>query len=78
MSPPSRLWCWLLLWAVLTIYTIKIVKDIKYITKKAKQEADLISQDLSDLRENVKSKGSKLKYFASFFNSIYKKHKKDK
>lgn len=67
-----------LLLAILTVYIIKIVKDIKYITKKAKAEADLISQDLSDLRENMRSKGGKFKHFASFFYNIYKNHKKDK
>lgn len=61
--------------AILIIYIIKISKDIKYITKKAKDEAELISQDLSELRENLKDKGSKLKHFISFFNNLSKKRK---
>jgi predicted Holliday junction resolvase-like endonuclease len=62
-----------LLLLVLIIYIIKISKDIKYISNKAKGEADLISQDLSDLRQNVKDKGVKLKYFMSFFNNLKNK-----
>jgi predicted Holliday junction resolvase-like endonuclease len=62
-----------LLLAVLIIYIIKISRDIKYISQKAKSEADLIAQDLSDLRENVKNKGAKMKYFWSFFNNLRKK-----
>lgn len=62
-----------ILLAILIIYIIKISKDVKYISHKAKSEADLISKDLSDLRENVKEKGAKLKYFLSFFNNLRKK-----
>ena len=62
-----------LLLAVLIIYIIKISRDIKYISQKAKSETDLIAQDLSDLRENVKNKGAKMKYFWSFFNNLRKK-----
>jgi predicted Holliday junction resolvase-like endonuclease len=65
-----------LLLCVLIIYIIKISKDIKYISQKAKSEADLISQDLSELRDNVKEKGAKLKYFISFFNNLGKKRDK--
>lgn len=62
--------------AVALIYIVKILRDIKYISKKAKTEADIITEELSGLRQNVKEHGAKLKYFSSFFNSIYKKTKK--
>ncbi len=62
-----------LLLAVLIVYIIKISKDIKYITKKARGEADLIANDLSDLRQNVKDHGAKMKYFLSFFNNLRNK-----
>ncbi|HVY67382.1 MAG TPA: hypothetical protein VHA30_00580 [Patescibacteria group bacterium] len=66
-----------ILLAVLIIYIIKISRDVKYISGKAKNEAELISQDLSDLRENVKQHGMKLKFLASFFNNLGKKRKDD-
>ncbi len=65
-----------ILLAAALIFVIKILKDIKYITKKAKTEADIISGELSELRENVKTQGAKLKYFSSFFSNVYKKSKK--
>lgn len=61
--------------AILIIYLIKISKDVKYISRKAKTEADLISKDISDLRDNVKEKGLKLKYLFNFFNNLRKKRK---
>ena len=64
-----------ILLAVLLFYVIKITRDIKYITKKAKDEAGLIAEDLSELRENVKKEGAKLKYFMSFFNNLKKRRK---
>jgi len=64
-----------LLAAVLIIYIIKISKDIKYISRRARSEADLIAQDLSDLRQNVKEKGVKIKYLWSFFNNLRNKKK---
>jgi hypothetical protein len=52
---------------------IKITKDVSYISKKAKGQADLISEDISELRENVKEQGLKLKHFTGFFNKLRKK-----
>ncbi len=61
---------------VVLVYLAKILKDIKYISKKAKTEADLITEDLSELRQNIKEKGMAAKHFFSFFSNLYKKHKK--
>ena len=66
-----------LLLAILMIYIIKITRDVKYILQKAKTEADLISQDLSDLRRNM-STGFKIKYLFNFFNNLRKSHKTGK
>jgi uncharacterized protein YoxC len=67
-----------ILLAVLVAYLIKISKDVKYITNKAKDQAELISEDISNLRSNVKEHGAKLKYFASFFSDLVKKATKKK
>jgi hypothetical protein len=61
-----------ILLAILIIYIIKISSDVKHISEKARNEADLISQDLSDLRRNI-GRGFKLKYLFSFFNNLRKK-----
>jgi hypothetical protein len=57
-------------------YILKILNDIKYIANKAKTESDLLAEDLHELRSNVKTEGAKLKHFASFFTSIYKRNKR--
>ncbi len=58
------------------VYAIKILNDVKYIAKKAKSETDLLAEDLRELRENVKTEGSKLKSFSKFFSSVYKRSKR--
>ncbi|MBL8030638.1 MAG: hypothetical protein JNN11_05320 [Candidatus Doudnabacteria bacterium] len=65
-----------LLALIVGYYIVRIVKAINYISQKAKAESDLLAEDLSDLRENVKGQSFKFKHFASFFNSVYKRHKK--
>ena len=67
-----------ILFVMLMVYFIRIAKDIKYISQKAKTEAGLISEDLSDLRENIKDKGAKLKYFLSFFKNLGREKKSQK
>lgn len=64
---------------VLVVYSIKILNDIKYITTKAKTEADHIAEDLDELRSNLRTKGSKLKYlgyFGKFLTGVYKRRRK--
>jgi hypothetical protein len=56
-------------------YVIKILNDVRYIAKKAKTEADLLTEDLQDLRTNVRREGFKLKFLSSFFSSLYRKKK---
>jgi len=59
-------------------YAIRILRDIKHISSMAKKESDVISEELSELRENIKGGGAKLKYFLSFFDKIYKGNKRIK
>ena len=65
-----------ILLAVMISLIINILSDIKYISGKARQEADLISEDLSDLHDKVRAGGMKMKYLFSFFSNLYKKRKK--
>lgn len=65
-----------ILLVILVVYLIKVFRDIKYISGKAKTEADLISQDLSELRQNVKEEGVKIKHLSKFFSNLYNKKSK--
>lgn len=58
------------------VYVTKILRDIKYITRKAKSETELLSQDIDELRTNVRKEGAKIKHFGKFFSSIYKRTSK--
>lgn len=62
--------------AIAAIYTIAILRDIKYISKKAKTESEHLAADLEELRTNVREEGAKLKHIGSFFAGMYKKNKK--
>lgn len=63
---------------ILLVYAIKFVKNIKYISDKARTETDNLGQDIQTLRENIRSEGLKVKHVLSFFGSIIKKRKKGK
>ena len=60
---------------ILLIYLIRLIRDAKFIVNKAKVEAELLSEDIRDLRQNVKN-GFKIKHLLSFFGSIAKRNKK--
>lgn len=63
---------------IVFFYTIRILRDIKHISSAAKKESNIISEELSELRENIKKRGTKLKYFLSFFEKISGRNKKIK
>ena len=64
-----------ILLAVLIVYLIKVSRDIKYISQRAKTEADNIIDDVSKLRTNLKEQGGKIKDLAGFFSRFYKPKK---
>jgi hypothetical protein len=65
-----------LLASILIAYFISIFRDIKYITKKARQQSDLIADDINSLREDIKSQGFKWSFLGNFFQKVYQKRNK--
>jgi hypothetical protein len=61
--------------SILCIRLIRISKKIDYITDKAREQTDLISDDLSKLREDIHSKGLKIKHFLEFWKRLKKRSK---
>lgn len=59
------------------VYLIRILRNVDDISKKAKDEAALIKEDVADLRQNIRDEGIKVKSFVSFFNKL-KGRKKSK
>ncbi len=64
-----------ILLTILIVYLIKVSRDIKYISQRAKTEADNIIDDVSKLRTNLKEQGGKIKDLAGFFSRFYKPKK---
>ena len=62
--------------AIAAVYVIAILKDIKYISQKAKNGTDQLAEDFEELRTNVREEGIKLKNLGNFFAHIYKRNKK--
>ena len=65
-----------ILLAIVLVYVIKIMNDIKYISGKAKNETDKLSEDMDDLRAKVRTEGLKFSGAYEFFQKILKRHKK--
>jgi Tfp pilus assembly protein PilO len=66
-----------MLLVVAIAYTIRILRNLDDISAKAKDEVGLIKEDISELRQNIKTEGTKIKHFANFFNKL-KGRKKSK
>lgn len=64
--------------AITLIYLIVLIRDLKYISNKAKTEADNLSQDIENLRQSVKKRGLQLIHAVNFFSTIIKRIKKGK
>ena len=62
-----------LLLGSLLIYLIRIARTVDNIITKIKAETDIIVQEVSELRRNVRKDGVKLKHFWKFFTGIKRK-----
>ena len=62
-----------ILFAILIVYWIRISKDVKDISNKARNETDLITEDIDELRRNIKTQGAKIRFFKKFFSRFYRK-----
>jgi len=60
---------------IAAFYIIKILRDLKHISERAKTEGDELLDDMKKLRENVKIQGAGLKNISKFFSSLFNKRK---
>ena len=51
------------------VYVIRILNDMKRISKTMLKESDKFANDIDSLREAVKSEGAKAKTIANFFSN---------
>lgn len=62
-----------LLLGVFLVYVIRIARTVDQILIKVREETDIISGELGELRKNIRKEGVKLKHFAKFVTNIKKK-----
>lgn len=67
-----------ILLVIALIRLIALIRDLKYISNKAKTEANNLSEDIENLRQNVKKKGVELKHVVNFLSTIIKRIRKGK
>lgn len=61
---------------IFLVYSIKILKDLKHISAKARIEADLITEDIAALRNKVKSGRALLESLGEFFSVVLRRGKR--
>ena len=59
-----------LLVSILLIYLILIVRDVRWVSKKVKREAELISMDINEAREHIKEHGVELTSVLGFLKGL--------
>ncbi|MCL5435949.1 MAG: hypothetical protein M1275_02615 [Patescibacteria group bacterium] len=52
------------------VYLVRILRDAKSVTGKVKEETELISEDINELRTKTKKEGVKFKNFLDFFSGF--------
>jgi hypothetical protein len=57
------------------IYLVKILIDLRDITRQVKEETVLFRQDLGNLRSDVRREGFRLERMVSFFRTLLKSKK---
>lgn len=58
---------------VVTVYVIRILKNVDHISEKVKEESDHVIEDIGMLRREVKQEGFKMGYAFRFFRKLFEK-----
>ena len=61
---------------IVAIYAIRILRDMKHISKKVSEEGDKIIEGVEYMRKAAKAKGVKIKNVTEFFSGLFNRHKK--
>lgn len=62
---------------VAIIYAIKILGDVKHISKTVREESDELIEDIGNLRRDIKKRGFRLSCMFDFFLKLFRINKKD-
>jgi 5-bromo-4-chloroindolyl phosphate hydrolysis protein len=64
--------------AIGLLYVISFIRTIRRVGKTAQRATEIVSEDISDLRDNIRENGVNLGAFAKFANNIRKGKSKSK
>ena len=59
--------------AVSLIYLAFLLKDLKHIAHTVRTGADILADDVNDLRKEIKREGIKVKSLVNFTKKVYKR-----
>ena len=62
-----------LLIGVLLFYVIRIARNVDRIMDKVREETDIITDEIGELRHNIRKEGVKLKHITKFVSNLKKK-----
>jgi hypothetical protein len=62
-----------ILLGVFLVYVIRIAKTVDHILSRVREETDIITEELAELRRNIRREGVRLKHLAKFVSNIRKK-----
>lgn len=62
--------------AVTLTYLVFVLRDLKHIAHTARTGADILADDVHDLRNELKRKGAKVKSIIDFSKKVYGRRKK--
>ena len=59
--------------AVALTYLVFMLRDLKHIAHTVRTGADILADDVNDLRGNIKRKGAKVKSMIDFSKKVYQR-----
>lgn len=62
--------------AVAITYLVFVLRDLKHIAHTVRTGADILADDVSDLRDEIKREGVKMKSLVNFSKKVYSRRKK--
>lgn len=57
-------------------YAIRVLRDLTYISKRARDKSDEIIKDIDELRSSIKNQGLKTHFVGAFLKRVFKGKKK--
>lgn len=64
-----------ILMAIGLVYIISFVRTIRMVARSAQRATEIVSEDIANLRENIREKGFSLSAIAKFANGLRKSSK---